>query len=184
MMFFEKTSLGMRAGDWSLNNRLRLPRGVYQSSLRGGTQFRRGNLNLRMKGVEPQLVYSGIFPPALRQNPREYDSIHSGFFLIRQKSTRYKLLRTENEIIFMDFSVQRRSNPWRVAIDDKPIKTQNDSLSAIEFNSLHPNNTRPSQWQFWKKRGRCALSTACRKSTTNRSSTSLLLPLTREVPSN
>lgn len=91
-----------------------------------------------MKGVEPQLVYSGIFPPALRQNPREYDSIHSGFFLIRQKSTRYKLLRTENEIIFMDFSVQRRSNPWRVAIDDKPIKTENDSLSAIEFNSLHP----------------------------------------------
>ena len=64
-----------------------------------------------MKGVEPQLAYSGIFPPALRQNPREYDSIHSGFFLIRQKSTRYKLLRTENEIIFMDFSVQRRSNP-------------------------------------------------------------------------
>ena len=56
-----------------------------------------------MKRVEPQLVYSGRFPPALRQNPREYASIHSGFSSTRQKSTRYKLLRTENEIIFHGF---------------------------------------------------------------------------------
>ena len=81
--------------------------------IRPAVPYTRSDLNWmdRMKRVEPQLVYSGIFPPAHRQNPREYDSIHCGFSLIRQKSTRYKLLRTENEIVFMDFSVQRRSNP-------------------------------------------------------------------------
>ena len=43
---------------------------------------------VRVKGVEPQSVFIGIFPPALRQNPREYAGIHCGFSSIRQKSTR------------------------------------------------------------------------------------------------
>ena len=75
---------------------------------------------LRVRGAEPQSVFGGIFAPAHRQNPHEYGSIHSVFSSIRPKSTRQKLLRTEKEIIFEDFSVQRRSNPRRVAIDDKP----------------------------------------------------------------
>ncbi|MBQ9680433.1 MAG: hypothetical protein IJV48_07125, partial [Ruminococcus sp.] len=48
--------------------------------------------------------------------------VRCGFAAIRPKSARQKLLRTEKEIIFEDFSVQRRSNPRRVAIDDKPQK--------------------------------------------------------------
>ena len=58
---------------------------------------------LRVKGVEPQSVFIGIFPPALRQNPREYASIHCSFSSIRQKSTREKLHSTENEKIFLGF---------------------------------------------------------------------------------
>ena len=61
----------------------------------------------RVKGVEPQSVFDGRFAPAHRQNPREYVSIHSVFFSIRPKSARHKLLRTEKEIVFKDFSVQR-----------------------------------------------------------------------------
>lgn len=57
-------------------------------------------LMFRMAGVEPQSVYDGRFVPALCKNPREYDSIRCGFFAIRRKSTRHKLLRTENERFF------------------------------------------------------------------------------------
>ena len=60
-----------------------------------------------MKGIELNWLIAVYFRLIFVKNPREYASIHSGFSSIRQKSTRYQLLRTENEIIFMDFSVQR-----------------------------------------------------------------------------
>ncbi len=86
---------------------------------------------VKVKGVEPQSVFGGIFVPAHRQNPHEYVSIHSGFSSTRPKSTRHKLLRTEKEIIFKDFSVQRRSNPDGLRSTISRKKTEKDSLSAV-----------------------------------------------------
>ena len=127
-----------------------------------------------MKRVEPQLVDSGIFPPALRQKSswirqyslrffldqtkiyslstashREWDHFH-GFLgaeevmgspkshLFGERRNRH----TSTRAVTLERSqrVRRVTTIWRVAIDDKPIKTENDSLSAIEFDSLHPKH--------------------------------------------
>ena len=86
---------------------------------------------LKVKGVEPQSVFGGIFVPAHCQNPHEYVGIHSGFSSTIPKSIRHKLLRTEKKIIFKDFSVQRRSNPDGLRSTISRKKAEKVSLSAV-----------------------------------------------------
>ena len=62
-------------------------------------------------------------------------------FIIAESYQSFILGWNPDWLIAVDFRllfVKILVNTTRVAIDDKPIKTENDSLSAIEFGSLHP----------------------------------------------
>ena len=97
---------------------------------------------LKVRGVEPLPVFSGGFPPNLRQSPWKYDSIPCGLFLV---STKIRSLKTALHLRARGFrGISGLSLP--MADEDRPKIPQRSKNTRISVSPKCFSGT--ARWTF------------------------------------